>query len=349
MSEQLSKKTTERDSNMELLRLVLMFLIVVHHGIVHGLALTGLSFSNIILQERDLFPACLLNSLFIIAVNTFILISGYFSIKASKSKFIRLICQLFVCTVLFTTILLLIKGEGVSSLLSILIFSHSRYWFIVCYLILMVLAPSINLFFDSFSREKQLLFTLALLFVSCYLGFFWHFESNVNGYTVFQFITMYSVGMYLRKNGVHLKTLPAVIIYLICSVALTAAMLFFHHTGHDSWAWIMTYYNNPVLVVSAIAFFFLFKNLRIQNQRINQLASSSLIIYLFSCSALIENYYYSFVRLFYESHGRIAFILIPIIALLITVVAITLDKLLISRIVDYLQRQLMKVKLSWLQ
>ena len=30
-------------------------------------------------------------------------------------------------------------------------------------------------------------------------------------------------------------------------------------------------------------------------------------------------------------------------------VAITLDKLLISRIVDYLQRQLMKVKLSWLQ
>lgn len=347
MSEQLSQKT-ERVSNMELLRLVLMFLIIVHHGIVHGLALIELRFSNIILQERDLFPACLLNSLFIIAVNTFILISGYFSIKTSKSKFIRLICQLFVCTVLFSTVFFLIKGEGESSLLSLLFFSHSRYWFVVCYLILMVLAPSINLFFNSFPRDKQRLFILALLFVSCYLGFFWHFESNVNGYTVFQFITMYSVGMYLRENNIHIKSLPAITLYLLCSFGLTAAMLFFHHTGHDSWAWIMTYYNNPVLVISAVAFFLFFRNVKIQNQRINQLASSSLIIYLFSCSALIESYYYPLVRAIYEAHGRTAFFLIPVIALLITVVAIILDKLLISKIVNYLHRQMMRVKLSWL-
>lgn len=333
---------------MELLRLVLMYLIVVHHGIVHGLALIGLQSFNIILQEQDLFPACLLNSLFIIAVNTFILISGYFSIKVSKSKFIRLICQLFVCTFLFTTVFLLIKGVSLSALFSLLLISHSRYWFMVCYLILMVLAPAINLFFNSFPRDKQRLFVLALLIVSCYLGFLWHFEANVNGYTVFQFITMYSVGMYIRKNDIRLKTPPAIVIYLLCSIALTVIMLFFHKTGHDSWAWIMTYYNNPVLIVSATAFFFIFKNLKIQNQKINQLASSSLIIYLFSCSALIEYYYYPFVRSIYESHGGIAFVLIPFIALLISAIAIVLDKLMIARIVDFLQRKLMSIKLSWL-
>lgn len=33
----------KRDSNIELLRLVLMFFIVIHHGIVHGLGIYGLS------------------------------------------------------------------------------------------------------------------------------------------------------------------------------------------------------------------------------------------------------------------------------------------------------------------
>jgi len=338
----------ERDSNMELLRLVLMYLIVVQHGIVLGLELIGLQSLNVILNEQDLFPACLLNSLFLISVNTFILISGFYSIKASKSKFIRLICQLFVCTLLFTTAFLLIKGERKSSLLSLLLFSHSRYWFIVCYLFLMALAPAINLFFSSFPKEKQRLFVLALLFISCYLGFIWHFEANVNGFTVFQFITLYTIGMYLRNNDIHLKTPPAIAIYLLCSIALTAIMLFCHKSGHDSWAWIMTYYNNPILIVSAIAFFFIFKNMKIQDQRINQLASSSLFIFYFSCSALVEFYYYPFIRTVYESHGRIVFVLIPIVALLISVIAIILDKLLISKIVNYLHQKLMSIKLSWL-
>jgi len=338
----------ERDSNMELLRLVLMYLIVVQHGIVYGLDLIGLQSFRVILQERDLIPACLLNSLFLISVNTFILISGFFSIKVSKSKFIRLISQLFVCTLLFTSAFFLIKGENKSSLISLLLISHSRYWFVVCYLLLMVIAPAINLFFNSFPPDKQRLFVLALLFISCYLGFLWHFEANVNGFTVFQFITLYSVGMYIRKNDIRLKTPLAIAIYLLCSIALTAIMFEFHKNGRDSWAWIMTYYNNPILVVSATAFFFIFKNLKIQNKKINRFASSSLIIYLFSCSALIEYYYYPLIQSIYESHGRIAFVLIPAIALIITSLAIILDKLIISKIINYFHQSLMSVKLSWL-
>ena len=333
----------KRDSNMELLRLVLMYLIVIHHGIIHGLKL--LQPSDFHLLEQDVIPACFLESFCLIAVNTFILISGYFSIRVNKSKFVSLICQVFVATILFSTSFLLIKGDIKSSLQSILLFSHSRYWFIVDYLILMAFAPAINLFFETYARSIQSLFVFALLFVSCYLGFLWHFETNVTGFSVFQFITMYSIGRYLHCNNIQLRRFPAIIAYLVCTVVLFLLMVGFHKTGHDSWACIMTYYNNPVLIVSAIAFFYIFKNMKIQDIRINRVSTSSLFIYLFTSSALVEYYYYPFVQTAYFAHREVIFLIIPASALLLSITAVVIDKLLVSRLVDYLHKGLMSIKL----
>lgn len=328
---------------MELLRLVLMYLIVIHHGIIHGLKL--LQPSDFHLLEKDVIPACLMESFCLIAVNTFILISGYFSIRVNKSKLVSIICRVFVATILFSTLFFLIKGDTKSSLQSILLFSHSRYWFIVNYLILMAFAPAINLFFETYARNIQNLFVLALIFVSCYLGFLWHFETNVTGFSVFQFITMYSIGRYLQSNNIQLWRLPAIIIYLVCSISLFLIMAVFHKTGHDSWACIMTYYNNPVLIVSAIAFFYIFKSMKIQDIRINRISTSSLFIYLFTSSALVEYYYYSFVQTAYNAHKEVILFIIPASALLLSIIAIVLDKLLISRLVDYLHKGLMSIKL----
>lgn len=343
MSGQSSNKT-ERDSNIELLRLVLLFMIVVHHGFMPGLKLGDmLYYSFPIIREGDLLPACLINSFCIIGVNTFILISGYYGIKTSKGKFLKLLCQMFAYVLLFSIPVYLLQGKFGSSLSNLLLFSHTRCWFVIDYMILMVLAPGINLFFDTFSSQKQGLYTLALLLVSCYLGFLWHFEANVNGYTVFQFITLYSTGKYLRNHSFNLSTRPALLIYVLCSIFITTMMMFFHNSGHDSWAWIMTYYNNPILIVSAIAFFFIFKNIKIQDQRINHISSSSLAIYLFSSSALIEIVYYPFIQSSYEEHGKIAFLIIPVAALLISAISIVIDKILVSKIVDFLQKKLSSI------
>ena len=334
---------SKRDSNMELLRLVLMFLIVIHHGIIHGLKL--LQPSDFHLQEQVILPGCIVESFCLIAVNTFILISGYFSIRVNKSKLVSLFCQVFVATILFSTSFFLIKGDISNSIQSIFVISHSRYWFIIDYLILMAIAPAINLFFESFSRSTQSLFVLALVFVSCYLGFLWHFEANVTGFSVFQFITMYSVGRYLCKNNIQLKSIPAIIIYTLCSISLSIIMLVFHKTGHDSWACIMTYYNNPVLIVSSIAIFFIFKNMKIQNYRINHISTSSLFIYLFTSSALVEYYYYSFVQTTYFAHREVILLIITACALLLSVIAVLIDKLFFSRLVVLLHKVIMSIKL----
>lgn len=38
----------ERQSNIELLRIVIMIMIVIHHGIVHGLGIAGLGLDGIV-------------------------------------------------------------------------------------------------------------------------------------------------------------------------------------------------------------------------------------------------------------------------------------------------------------
>lgn len=86
-----SCKTTElkRDSSIELLRLFLMLMIIIHHSIVHGMGLRGLVLENALpmhftASEKPV--ATIINCFCICAVNCFVLISGYFSIKTTIKK-----------------------------------------------------------------------------------------------------------------------------------------------------------------------------------------------------------------------------------------------------------------------
>ena len=69
----------QRDSSFELLRLVLMFLIVFHHAITHGLGLDSFASwgkTPLLIQEGEMNLYLSLNNLGIFAVNAFVIISG---------------------------------------------------------------------------------------------------------------------------------------------------------------------------------------------------------------------------------------------------------------------------------
>lgn len=87
----------ERNSSFELLRLVLMTLIVVHHSIIHGLGFSGYGIVKPVILGSHLIPfALIIDCVCICAVNCFILISGYFSINLRLKKFLLLSVTLFV-------------------------------------------------------------------------------------------------------------------------------------------------------------------------------------------------------------------------------------------------------------
>ena len=123
----------ERNSSFELLRLVLMTLIVIHHSIIHGLGFSGMGLneSASVILDSHLIPAALvIDCLCICSVNCFILISGYFSINLRLKKFLLLSVTLFIYTLIFNTGFLISERKWLTALASMFGFSHCKYWFV---------------------------------------------------------------------------------------------------------------------------------------------------------------------------------------------------------------------------
>ena len=234
----------ERNSGFELLRLLLMFLIVIHHAIVHGLGLRGLASADateVAIRSGDMALFCLANGFCIVAVNAFVLISGYFGIRPSKRKVLGLLLAMLFYTLLFTTGYYLMRGDLKHAVSSLLLLSHSRYWFLTDYFFLLCFAAPLNLFFERCGRRETGLFVLSLLVISSYFGFVWGHAANTNGYTLLQFIMLYALGRYVRIGGFDLARGRAAGLYLLCAGACGALTCLCVRLGQNDWAWRMTY------------------------------------------------------------------------------------------------------------
>ena len=76
------KLTTERDYYADILRIILMIMIVLHHAIVDGLDLNG-SVYGTSKNPVDSPIIFIVNALCIVAVNSFFAVSGFFRIKTN--------------------------------------------------------------------------------------------------------------------------------------------------------------------------------------------------------------------------------------------------------------------------
>lgn len=309
-----------------------MFLIVVHHGIVHGLGLDGLAPSGgpLIMRDNDVALLSVVNSFLIFAVNTFVIISGYFAIKFSVQKLAKVLIPTAFFTLLFTSLPFLMHGEGWGLAYSFLFLSHGPYWFITCYVFLMFLTPLINVALEQISRKQFHTLLIGLFIINCYFGFWWNHRVNDDGYTLMQFIFMYVVGRYIRLYNVRMKSIPAFALYVFSSLATGLLFVLQYRRGHADSAWSMTFYNNPLLIVSAISFFLMFLNFDIKSRYINKIASSALAIYLFQNTTVCSDLYYRLVSEAYTSetsffNGSGILLYIALLALAICIISILLN------------------------
>lgn len=327
-------KKTERQSSFELLRLILMFGIIVHHSIVHGLGLSGLSntiYTPDYITPNDMPMMMFVNALCIPAVNCFILISGYFSIKPTWQRFYRILFAMLFYTIGLTTIPYIITGNYKSAIFSCLFVSHSPYWFMIDYLLLMMFAPMLNKVYEKKTKYSSLII-VSLLIISCYLGFIWQNPFYYNGYTLIQFILMYCIGRYIRNNNFSLNSIYSIIIWIACAAITTGIMYILWHSGRDNLAWRMTYYNNPLTIIAAIAIFLWFKNLKFQNKYINFAAQSSLAIYLVQSADTPWHHIYNYIHNTYLSlptnySGEGILLIIMVLCTITIVVSILIDQL----------------------
>lgn len=193
----------KRNSSFELLRIISMYLIVVHHFVVHGNTSIG-----------DAYPLKKFIMLFMTAggkvgVDVFVMIGAYFLV-GKKFKFKRVI-KLILIVVFYTWII-----YGILSLLNyklqyqwyeILLPVPGTYWFAGSYIILLFSFPILNLIINQLSKNqlKKVLIFLTIIFcliptflipniVDLGLG-----HSELGNSTVSLFMYLYLLIGYIKK------------------------------------------------------------------------------------------------------------------------------------------------------
>lgn len=186
----------QRQSNIELLRIVSMFLILVVHVSYFSLGIPTQEMINE--SPQSSLTHLLFIALSICAVDTFVLISGYFGIKPSFNKTLSLcFIGLFypiVIAIVFATFL----GSNINLARVLYLYPHSG-WFLLSYLILYLISPTLNAFIQQASQKE--LRNMILWFYAFQTIFGWINNSCVeyeDGYSALSFIGIYLLGRYLK-------------------------------------------------------------------------------------------------------------------------------------------------------
>lgn len=270
--------TKVRNSNIELLRIIAMLFIVIWHISIHA-------------QKGELASHNYILALTITGVNLFVLISGYFSIKLNWKNLLTL-----VGTVAFynlASIILKWQITGATPMLGEIAgcfppICNTHWWFINCYFMLMLLSPIINIALEK-ATDKQYKYTLGiLLFTSCISGFCFKNLINITGYNTFQFITIYVLGNAIKKFHLpsRLSTKQFACTYILSTLCIFALSFFASRT---------IFYNNPLIIISALSLFCLFANLDFKSKAVNYVATFMLPVYLLQDSStgkIIYKYLY---------------------------------------------------------
>jgi surface polysaccharide O-acyltransferase-like enzyme len=317
-----------RESNFELLRLVCMFFILMHHFVVHGLHAAGYP------NDEITGLGIMTDSFTIIAVNCYILISGYFGIKASYKGAFRLYVMCVFYAVVITTSSAFFRNEYniKDFMLSFFPFLNGgNLWFIQCYFYLFLLSPTLNSAVEKCNKKEHLILLLLWSIVVFYFGFL----GRNTGFTMFNFIFLYLVGrfiaLYTQNVSTTKKKMMYLGIYFFCSLVIAGTVIILSSLGIDKdMIWLFAYtYGSPLVMFSAVAFFLFFRTLNFKSKVVNWCSTSALAVYLIHENEHINHWIYAYIGKIGSQIGNsgLLAICLVLLALGVLVTCILIDKL----------------------
>ena len=163
MNQNINKNTLlVRQSNFEMLRIVCMLFIVCGHMVLSH---------DSQLFSPDWHIGNFVLGFVCVAVNSFVLISGFFGINLDFKKLLRMNNMVTVYSIILFIISLVI---GIHTLklradwMYLAPVLTKKYWFITIYFVLCLLAPFLNHFIESISKNNTNIFSLHYLCYSAY-------------------------------------------------------------------------------------------------------------------------------------------------------------------------------------
>lgn len=309
----------ERNSTIELLRIISMVLIIIFHFSGRAYNLMNINTSN---QDIEILSKLIFQSLGQAGVPIFMFISGFYGMKFKKNRLIDMMIQCFIYTTVFYVMACCIKPELWGTRVFVLnLFAPSTQWFFYSYVVIYLFSDTINDFLNGLSFKRFTLIVILLLYFSIGL---WIMKSSA--LNMFSLLELYVIARYTR---LHLYkrinryavwfVLPTIILYLL------PAYIGWQFNCIDKIQPYVNKYYNPFLVILCIPLIITADKYAFYNRYINSLASTAL-----ACLFIHANFYFpSFANPFFH-FGEYSIVRIVLVSIGIYLFCYVIEKLRIS-------------------
>lgn len=315
-------ETKVRQSNIELLRIVAIFLVMVGH--INGFMAEGRIPPMTADADSVVIIRNVIGSLASVCVALFVLISGWFSIKPNLKSVVTLWTQIFFVYIYCFSIQAVVGGANLKTLATCFLPFTMGNWFVRCYLILMLLSPALNLFSERLTQRGFILF----LAVFTAVAFLWGcvFPTDAVGFnqgmSSLSLVYVYLVGRFMR---LHIQIKRSKWFWLL-GYLLLSLVIFLGRVAHLPW---ILYYCNPILVLSAALLFIFFVRLDIGHCGfINWVASSVFAAFILHTRAPVFGWLQAFNLEKLHALPYLQYLcMILVVLIVIFMIAILMDKI----------------------
>ena len=304
----------KRQANFELLRIVAMLMVITLHYLQKGNVLNKLSVDDSLLNH----VIWLVEAFCIVAVNVYVLISGYFLIDAKWNpwKVLKLIMEVLFYSILVPVVMMIVGIIPFSSwnvydwMNVILPIETEHYWFATAYVVMYLLAPLLSIAVKQMPK-RQLQITILLLLI------FFSVTKSINpvllatdkyGFDFGWFICLFLIAGYIKIYGIsYFKNCKrSFLYYLLGTVLIFIAGALTGYicriTGKMEYYMDMTYSYNYILVLfSSVSLFYTFQFIKLPDGKfadfICKIASYTFGIYLLHENIAIRNLWPSWLHI----------------------------------------------------
>ncbi len=271
------QKDTKRMSNIELLRILAMMMVIMLHYLGKG---------NLLPQMQgpitaNGYAAWAMETLSIVAVNVYMLISGYFLSGSGfkTGRLLGLLCQILCYSIMVPVVLaafgVLTPGDLNLYVLLQYVFpvQMEQYWFATAYVVMYLFSPILGIAVRSMKkRQLQAVICILLLLFSLNKSILpVRLVIDNKGYDGLWFVCVYLVAAYMRLYGMPFfkNTARSFLLYLagccgILGITLVSRALYLSTGKFETFLSAAYEYNHILNLFAAAALFYTFFHLKLK-------------------------------------------------------------------------------------
>ena len=331
------------------MRVVTMLMIIGLHYLLFGGPLSHTSGFN---QKLAWF----MEAFFFVAVNCYVLISGYFLVLKKEihmKRIVSLWLQIIFYTIIFYCMHLCIHPSfhWKDFFHVILPVRYEAYWFVTSYFGLYLLSPFLTQFARSMTKQQYVKFLIVTTFLFGFYSFFTPDSDPFKmhgGYSTLWFMVLFFLGGYIQLWNFSISKGKAFMVYGISCI----------FTFLSSWPvyWILRMegfkigkfglngfynYNSPTVCLASLALFFIFYRIEIKNRWLRKLGPLTFGVYLIHMNHHVAKELWG--HWIHVSHAYSGGLLAFLGHMMITVIGIFL----VCLMIDWMRLKLFQLLAPW--